>query len=556
MITQDPAVAGRRYRMALLVLGSLMLLRLMTIGSPDLLDATEGRYASIAQDMWNSGNWITPFVRLSDVPVPFWGKPPFQFWITALSLGTFGMNEWAARFPSFLSAMLITLCTFAVARRLFDREIGILSALILWSAGLLNVLAGSTILDTTLAAAICATLSGFAMLYWPREGESKIWGSLLFTVAAAVGFLTKGPVALVLSGAVIVLFALLVRSWRAIKVLPWLWGVPLLIALTLPWFLLAEHATPGFLRYFFVEENFRRFTSASYNDLYGNGHRYPHGSSWWMLWVAFLPWSLFSISLLSLLPYRNAFKEMKTRLSDERILFCVIWGLVPALFFTMARQILITYMLPALPGLAIVTALVVMRVNSQRLAGAMKWLPRVVLAAMCGLVIYAFFSKGSANAGVIGLVLTLSTGYIMVRWSQKGFCSQFDRGVQLAFATAILLVVVVLAGSDKANNKKSTKRILQYVQAHSPERQKVEGPLSIGIFSATSYSAFFYSNAQVPKKFSVVLLEEGFSVPPDLHDILVRSRDIEKLPSSVREVAVEKAKLGAWTWLRVAAGPS
>ena len=47
-----------------------------------LFDTTEARYGEIARIMYETQNWVTPQF---DYNIPFWGKPPMQTWLSALS---------------------------------------------------------------------------------------------------------------------------------------------------------------------------------------------------------------------------------------------------------------------------------------------------------------------------------------------------------------------------------------------------------------------------------------------------------------------------------------
>src|SRR5262249_35151805 len=97
---------------------------------------------------------------------------------------------------------------------------------------------------------------------------------LLSYLALAVGVLLKGPVGLALPAAVIVLHLLLegewpacweVRAWgRLARRLGLWWGGPLVLALTLPWFLWADSETGGeFFRVFIRHHNFERALGGS-----------------------------------------------------------------------------------------------------------------------------------------------------------------------------------------------------------------------------------------------------------------------------------------------------
>ena len=81
-----------RWWFLVIVLSIGLLLRSLSLGSLALVDPTEGRYATIAQQMYFSGDWITQQTFHDGKPVPFLGKPPLHAWATAASFGAFGLN--------------------------------------------------------------------------------------------------------------------------------------------------------------------------------------------------------------------------------------------------------------------------------------------------------------------------------------------------------------------------------------------------------------------------------------------------------------------------------
>ena len=188
--------------------------------------------------------------------------------------------------------------------------------------------------------------------------------------------LAKGPVALVLVGLTVGLWIMLTRRWRLAIELPWIAGPALFLAVAAPWYLLAERATPGFLWYFLVNENFLRYLVNNYGDCYGWGRLRPYGTIWLMLLLALLPWTVLVAATLiksaragtlrifrqfrwsDPRPALSALARLPGELgqSDPWLAYVLIWGLTPPLFFTLARQIVWTYVLPGLPGLAIATA--------------------------------------------------------------------------------------------------------------------------------------------------------------------------------------------------------
>jgi len=100
----DGKNSGGKSRIVWAALAIVALVRLLTLGLYPLNDTTEARYAEVARKMLELNDWITPWY---DYGVPFWAKPPLSTWLTAISLKLFGINEFAARLPYFLLALLI-----------------------------------------------------------------------------------------------------------------------------------------------------------------------------------------------------------------------------------------------------------------------------------------------------------------------------------------------------------------------------------------------------------------------------------------------------------------
>ena len=105
----------------LYILTGLIFLRVISLALYPLMDTTEGRYGEMARKMAEMNDWITPWF---DVGVPFWGKPPLAFWISALGIKVFGVNEFAVRFPQFLTALLVVIISFNWAKRSLINQIG------------------------------------------------------------------------------------------------------------------------------------------------------------------------------------------------------------------------------------------------------------------------------------------------------------------------------------------------------------------------------------------------------------------------------------------------
>ncbi len=199
-------------------LAGTLMLRLASLGRVPLTDNTESRYATIGWEMCRSGDWITPWVYSQGSLVPFWGKPPLQFWLTALSFRLGGVSETSARMPSYLLGTALLAGTMLFARALWGRRVALLAGLILATSGLFYLLSGACALDMPLTACVAAALMAFAR-FAAADGHRGRWGHAFF-LALAAGALAKGPVALALTGLVILAWFVLVGGWCRLRALP------------------------------------------------------------------------------------------------------------------------------------------------------------------------------------------------------------------------------------------------------------------------------------------------------------------------------------------------
>lgn len=97
-------------------------------------------------------------------------------------------------------------------------------------------------------------------------------------VGAGLGILTKGPLALVVVGGIVTLWILLSYKKRisSLSKFPWISGTILMLVIAIPWYIVAEIKTPGFLYYFIIGENLGRFLDVGWHgDKYGYVHKIP-----------------------------------------------------------------------------------------------------------------------------------------------------------------------------------------------------------------------------------------------------------------------------------------
>ena len=335
--------------MRLPALGGAVLLALVAgglffqdLGRYPLWDPDEARHAEIAREMAAAHGWrrlVLPTLELA----PYREKPPGHYWLVSLAYTALGVDAGAARTPSAVAAWLLVMTLYAwtlpragVAGAL---GAGLVAAT---SAGWLG-LARYANLDMTFTA--CVTLGVLAGLAWLERPPPRRPPFVPY-VAAAAGTLVKGPLAVLLVAGPLGLAALTRRprpTWRELGFARGIAAGGAIVALVVvPMALLDPETLRGL-----AATNVRRLAATS-----------PHAAPVWYygLWlpILFLPWTLLApVALVD-----------AARDPDRRAL--VAWAAFVPLVLTLARGKLATYVLPALPPLALVVGPALARVVARR----------------------------------------------------------------------------------------------------------------------------------------------------------------------------------------------
>lgn len=393
------SVAAGRVRGVLLSLTLLLAARLVAMWLIPLNDTTEARYAEIARKMLDTGNWVTLW---HDVGVPFWAKPPLSTWLSAVSMGVFGVNAMAVRLPALLLALAMLALVFTLARARLGREAALSATLVLASSVLFLLGAGTVMTDPALLA--CVTLSLAAFWLAVPMGR-RPWGWAFFA-GLGLGLLAKGPLAVVLVGMPVFGWVLLRGQWGALwRRLPWLGGSLLTLAIATPWYALAELRTPGFLDYFIMGEHVARFLDAGWKgDRYGFAHATPRGMIWLYAAAALLPWTpLFAWRLLrggrsTVAAARAAYATA----DDGWLLYLSLWALTPLAFFSLSGNVIAPYALPMMPGFALLFATLWGRQDGQsRLPAWLATGSALLMLAVCAAFVLRPDAVGRSQREVV-----------------------------------------------------------------------------------------------------------------------------------------------------------
>jgi 4-amino-4-deoxy-L-arabinose transferase-like glycosyltransferase len=325
-----------RNGLVLLIIGlAVFLVPVLTLP----LSRAEAYFALVPSEMLAAGRWMT----LTLNGAPFLDKPHLFFWLNLMAFKIFGVSDWAARLPTLALTLGEIWLTFRLGCLLLNPRSAWLGGFILLSS------AGFFCLHLELFADHLITVSLLLALYFLVQGlrqpRSK-WG-WLFYLSLGIGFMGKGIIGLgfpLVIGLIYAWYLGQLRGFRRLLLHPG--GLALLVLIILPWFAAMEHAYPGFLRHYFIDEHLLRFL----------GRRQPGGVSsisipllWFFLGIWLLPW-------IFLLP-QALFLYVKATLRDETRkakMLLIIWPAIVMAVFTLTSTRIEYYTLPALPPLALI----------------------------------------------------------------------------------------------------------------------------------------------------------------------------------------------------------
>lgn len=401
---------------AVLLIVSIMTIRLFSLGVYPLFDTTESRYGEMARIMFETHNWVTPQI---DYEVPFWGKPPFQTWISAFSFSWLGVSEFSARLPHFICGLLTCYLVFNFTLSLVNKRVAIFSLLILTSSLGFIIASGMVMTDSALLMAYTLAM----VSYWGCYSQKKqVLNGHLFFVALALGMLIKGPVSVVLVVISLVCWSLWQGCFKlAIKRLPWLTGMLLFLLITLPWYVWAELSTPGFIEYFIVGEHIQRFLVSGWQgDLYGTAHIKPKGIIWLYWLICASPWSFMVLGLV--IKRCRGIELPQTENQKQGInKYLICWMISPLLLFTLAGNILPIYVLPGFSALAVLLAL-----NCQltKLSNYFALMSVVLLTVLISALCLGVASEKS-EAKLLSSKNSVSENTILYYWKKRPSSAQF-----------------------------------------------------------------------------------------------------------------------------------
>lgn len=248
-------------------------------GSLPITDPVESNYALTAKEMVMSGDWLSPQIY----HIYWYDKPIMIYWLIALSYKIFGFTDFAARFPAALFGALSVGFFYQVVRSISGRRlVSLWSAMILGSSLEFWLLARGIVTDMVLLWATIGTLAYAYRGLMEKRTLFMLWAYLF----AGIGVLTKGPVALVLPGILLLVFAAFMRSARMLRYIFAWQGILAFLIVVMPWY--------GYM-YMTHGQDFIDAFLGLHNVVRATQSEHPEANHWWYYLVLFplasLPWT-------------------------------------------------------------------------------------------------------------------------------------------------------------------------------------------------------------------------------------------------------------------------
>lgn len=497
-------------RWSILLLTALSALFFLGLGNTHLFDWDEINFAESAREMMASGDYLRVQVNFE----PFWEKPPFFIWLQVLSMKTFGVNAFGARFPNALFGAIYLISIYLIGRKHFSPRFGLLWALVFVGSLLPNVYFRSGIMDPVFNYFIF--MSVYFMIRVISNPEENRMGrlALLAGVFNGLSVITKGPVGFLLLGLTLFVYLLIKRfkpfpKWKHIFI--FLGGLLAIIAIWLTF----EFAKNGF-------EIIRQFI-AYQAELFNSdvaGHAQPFYYHFVVVFFGCFPISILAIPSL--------FKKRSEVTMDFHLwMLCLFW--VVLILFSIVTTKIIHYSSMTWVPLSFVAAYTLYLAQKKEIR-LRKWsfylyaiIGILVSGAFIGvayiLIHNAWFASLLEDRFVHDCLMqplntslwAYSTGVFLLIGVGLGIFFLF-RGKFVHFAVSTVLSVTIALGLAQWSLLPSVERMTQGASIEYFEQMK-RSDKQVTTFQFKSYGQYFYREIDTKTKELNAFMEDPIQDP-------------------------------------------
>jgi 4-amino-4-deoxy-L-arabinose transferase len=330
----------KKYRFPALMIFTAMVL-LFNLGNWEVTESSEARYAQIPKEMIESGDFMHPTL----MGIYHYHKPPMTYWITAVAYKLFGISSWSARIFLQIAVLVQIWLVFRLGKVLFeDDKTAFYSALIFASFPTLIISGRALTTDGFLAVFVLAAI--YSWFLYLRAYKKRYL--LLFYLMLGFGFLTKGPVTLIVP-VVLLVFQKISQKTEFGNGRIHLLGILVFLLVGLSWFVMLYIEDRQFLDYFVFKHTIERFSSDTFK------RSQPFQFYMGIVILTAFPWFLVIVSRA---------KNIWTS-KNKVLLLLMAWVFIPLLFFSLSQSKLLLYILPVYPGIALAASAVWMGLKNK-----------------------------------------------------------------------------------------------------------------------------------------------------------------------------------------------
>ncbi|MDF7474253.1 phospholipid carrier-dependent glycosyltransferase [Proteus mirabilis] len=295
----------------------------------------EIRYAEISREMLVSGNWSVPYL----LDIRYFEKPVLGYWINCIAQWLFGESHFAVRIVVVTSTLLTGWLIYKAAMVVWRNSALAFNAMTVFLSSFLVLAIGTyNILDPIVTLFVTAAMYSFLVALSTPNKTGKIIAYMGIGFFCALGFLTKGFIAVVLPALVFLVMA--ISQARFKEVVCYSSIALLALAITAgPWVITVALQAPDYWNYFFWVEHVQRFIAKE------SARSQP-------------TWFYIPIVILGVLPWLGfLFGALKSAFSLKKgTLYFLLWFALFFAFFSASKGKLLTYMLPCFVPLSILIA--------------------------------------------------------------------------------------------------------------------------------------------------------------------------------------------------------
>lgn len=345
---------------------AVFLLYFASIGV-DVMDIDAAQYASMCREMLENNS----FLQIYDLQYDYLDKPPLLFWLGSWSIKIFGINNFAYKLPSILTAIFAVFCTYKFSRLIFNVSISVLAALILATCQAWFLITNDIRTDTILAACVIFSFWKLQAAFTDNR-DGKNMNFFLAFVGIGLGLLAKGPVAIVVPVISYSLFFLYKKEYSHFFRWQYLVGIIIILIILAPMSYglyqqfdlhpeknLYDKTNISGLRFFYWTQSFGRITGESeWNNGANISFLFVN-----MLW-SFMPWILFFV--VGIFSNLKAILEKKDTKRDKNKILPFIAFVATYLCLGSSKYQLPHYIFVVFPMAAIFTAQIIWEMTEEK----------------------------------------------------------------------------------------------------------------------------------------------------------------------------------------------